>query len=542
MAKGLLRSRRLSTVCKGMVSGAVVAAAMSAAPKVALADKAWNTLALGGDWSMPGNWFGSPGAPPGVPVAGEHVSLVQSDSLTRNVTYDAAASIAGTLESLTIECPINGTMQLVLPTTAGTLTTKAMFVGNTAVGNVSHQGGTLTATDYLVVGGPAVYAQYFLTGGTLNAGQLVLSASSQGYFYQSGGTLNVNATSMYLGSGGVNTRGTYSLSGTGSLNFTGNGSVYVGSSSMGSFYQGGGTFTIGTPTNEKPLYIGTGSTSTGFYLLTGTGNLTVNGVEHIGYGGNGTGNGGAYGSFAQTGGTHFTETLWLGENAGAAGDYRLAGGTLTAGAMDVGIGGSANVTQTGGSVISPNTIALGKNAGGTGNYFIGNGTVSAAGLNVGEAGNGLMFQSGGTITVSQALSVAGSAGGFGNYVLGAGGKLVVNGTETVGSNGTGTFNSAGAHSAVSLVVGATKGNGLGQFNLTSGTLAASSITLNKSGEFNMTGGTVSNFAQNGSATLTNTGGTFTYSGGTFNGKIVHRGGSLILNKDFVAGNGLLNES
>src|SRR5439155_26430128 len=68
-----------------------------------------------------------------------------------------------------------------------------------------------------------------------------------------------------------------------------NGNEYVGYYSSGSFAQSGGTQTIGTPATHQNLFLGYTPAlgalqpgATGFYAMSGTGSLTVNGSAFVG--------------------------------------------------------------------------------------------------------------------------------------------------------------------------------------------------------------------------------------------------------------------
>src|SRR5262249_2256528 len=151
-------------------------------------------------------------------------------------------------------------------------------------------------------------------------------------FDQLGGTNSVGTTitnqSMYLAVN-AGSSGFYNLSGTGAL--TVNGQEYIGNSGFGSFNQTGGTHTVTTF-----LYLGYNSGSSGFYSLSGSGILAVNSDEKIGVTG--------FGSFTQSAGTHsVTGTLYVAWNNGGA--YSLSGGALAVqGAEQIGAASNSSGT------------------------------------------------------------------------------------------------------------------------------------------------------------------------------------------------------
>jgi hypothetical protein len=140
------------------------------------------------------------------------------------------------------------------------------------------------------------------------------------------------------------------------------------------------------------------------------------------------------------------------------------------------------------------------------------------------------------------------AEGVGTYDLSATGSLQAN-DEFVGPDGDGTFNQSGGTNSVtnSLVLGSLSGPGHGTYNLDDGFLSADTITINNNGTFHMNSGSLSyeTFNQTGgivTGTLENlAGSTFNYDSGTFSGRLVN-GGTVNLNADFTAGNGLAQHS
>jgi MYXO-CTERM domain-containing protein len=262
---------------------------------------------------------------------------------------------------------------------------------------------------------------------------------------------------------------------SGSLNCSGDLEVGLAVESSGTFNQTGGTCTIGTPGSPQELDIGYGGASTGTYLLSGTSTLNISGNLDIGGAGgvaggpgtftqsngtalvsestflfpNGTLNqtGGLFdtGTFNQSGG-HATVTGLLLDTAGNYTDgtnahsYTLSGGTLTvSGYEDLGYQSTVTFTQTGGTatvandldIADQNTATATYNLSGTGSLSV-SGSVFVGGSGDGQGGTGTLAISGGQLTTTGALDI---------YTHGTlsqtAGSLTVMGGLT--NNGTATF-------------------------------------------------------------------------------------------------------
>jgi T5SS/PEP-CTERM-associated repeat protein len=395
--------------------------------------------------------------------------------------------------------------------TAGTLTVGDVIGSQ---GNFTLAGGSLVTTSSQLIGasGTAIFTQTggsnspgtldigFATGGngTYNLGGTgSLSVANQeniGFqgaatFNQTGGR-NTAAFSLSLGALGGSS-GTYNLGGTATLLVTGGGEA-VGSSGVGFFNQSGGAVSI-SPGNT--LTIGNASGSTGTYNLSGSGTLTCNGTEYVGFGGTG--------SFNQGGGTNMAlNGLIVGENAGATGSYTLSGGTLTVSGNDaefIGDFGAGNFVQTGGT---HNTIVLylaAEGAAAVGAYNLsGTGALNATSAEIiGESNTGTFTQSAGVNTTNN-LDLGGQSGSSGTYNLNGGTLLV--GNNVVGNGvfvgaaatGKGVLTVSGA--GLMTVFGALtiNNNALGSaVNLSGGTINAAALNFNGAPSlFNWTSGTL----------------------------------------------------
>ena len=212
--------------------------------------------------------------------------------------------------------------------------------------------------------------------------------------------------------------------------------LFVGRNSNGEYIQTAGTSNINTAS------IGGRTGSTGLFELGGSGEATFD-FLFTGYEGSGT--------FNQTGGTNtVTRELTLGVGAGAIGNYRLSGGTLTVGDAvnrdgieHVGWWGSGDFAQEAGSTHNVyGTLFISRKAGplgapSTGTYTMNGGILNADRVVVGsipqvltygsneyddvhEASNGNFRQNDGEVTVLTDLVISGSGGALGRYELNGG--------------------------------------------------------------------------------------------------------------------------
>jgi hypothetical protein len=318
---------------------------------------------------------------------------------------------------------------------SGSLSAKYEYVGNSGVGAFTQSGGSHNVTNSLYLGRNAGSSgTYDLRGGSLSVGlggagyDESIGYSGTGAFTQSGGTHSVggilklaasNGSGTYTLYGGSLTAGTIEVKSGGSFNQTG------GSLNFTTFDQSGGSASF------ADLKLGAGSSAT--YNLGGSGSLSAL-VESIGAS--------TTGFFNQTGGTHQTSFLTVGEASGVNGTYNLSNGSLSADHdVTVGKSGSGTFTQTGGSsshTIGGNLI-LADNTNSRGTYNLEGGTLSAANELIGFSGTGIFTQSGGINKVENLVISAGIA--------------------------SGTYNLAG------------------------GTLEAAKLQVNRYGSFNVTGGT-----------------------------------------------------
>ena len=384
----------------------------------------------------------------------------------------------------------------------------SMNVGGFPASNgvMNQSGGTAAVTYVLTVNGGG---SYNLSGGALTAFTTVVGNNGIGTFTQSGGTHTTSTPNiphpqlgdlvLGLQSSG---NGTYNLSGTGVLNVnTTDTRIIVGAVGQGTFNQSGGTATA------YGLSVGNNAGGTGHYTLSG-GTLTVTGLA--GFGRSVVGGSGA-GVFDQTGGTHTTTQLALGNNAGSNGTYNLGGTNAVVQVNGDTLVGSSGVGQlnvgTGGSLTSTGSITLGKETGSAGNALIsGSGSVTSGNrFTVGGLGAASVAQSGTSTVSTGGFRVAEGASSTATYTLNGGTLNVldttgVNGGSRVGLGGTGTFNlQSGTHNTTFMTIGGGNfgqgGGGDGTYNLSGGSLVATgnvvvNVDLASTGKLNVSGGTL----------------------------------------------------
>jgi hypothetical protein len=335
--------------------------------------------------------------------------------------------------------------------TAVNLTGGSLTVGSIDLsGNYSHlnwTAGSFTTTsasqylDLTTGADPAYNSVIFGNTLSLNANQSFTNNTWE-YLYDAGSTISQSGGSnssphLYMGNtSGAGSPAAYDLTG-GSLSASvfeeiGYIGTYGGATGSAVFTHSGGTNTTAS------FYLGhSPGTGSGTYNLSGTGILTVNGPEYIGYGGTGT--------LTQTNGSNVVNdggglSLRLGQNAGVTGTYSLSGGTLdtTGGATSlevIGVNGSGVFNHSGGSNTTT-TLDLALNAGASGTYSLSNtGTFSGAngyigGASGGTGGTGILNISGGSMTFSGNLKVWNTAGTAINF---SGGSLTVGSIDLSGN-------------------------------------------------------------------------------------------------------------
>ncbi|HUB24953.1 MAG TPA: PEP-CTERM sorting domain-containing protein [Tepidisphaeraceae bacterium] len=318
------------------------------------------------DWNTAANWN-----PAVVPGAGDAVSIVDSDGVGRTITYDYSGPSV-TLGTLTLSLSGGGpsaTETLVMA--AGQLTVSpSETIGSSGNGTFDQSGGTNSVffpDGFLLLGSSSGgYGNYQLSGSNsaLSPTYEYVGLYGSGSFDQYGGA---NSIGVDLG---VN-NGVYNLS-AGSLSAQ---NEYVGQGPMGAgiVNQTGGTNLVSEYglLNLGGFNTSTETHTTGTYILSGTGSLTVTGAELVGDAGPGY--------FNQTGGTNISDGVNIGTNT-SYGIYSLTGGLLDdTGQLGIAISSAmmiANVTAIADSVYVDGRLSLTDLAG----------AASAGNLDVGMGG------------------------------------------------------------------------------------------------------------------------------------------------------------
>ena len=356
------------------------------------------------------------------------------------------------------------------------------------IGTFTQTGGTHTTLGDMNVGGGL--GTYNLSGtGVLNTGITYVNSDNGSSFNQSGGTHNTGYLNVYGGD--------YLLSG-GTINVAGNMGV-GGPFNSARVTQSGGEVFVNDPTFG--LFVGGfgGSGKTGTYTLS-SGTLTVAATTHVGSD--------AVGTFNQTGGTHTTSRLVLGENVGGNGTYNLSGGTLNDSSV-IGDAGVGVMNTSGGTHNVTGDLILGNQATGNGTYKLSStGQVVVSGsTTVGGQGTGaLNISDTGSFTGTGFVRLGSAPGSQGGLVLSDAGSLSINYTGTgaqllVGDQGTGTVVQTGTSSVTtgSLRVGVQNGS-TGTYTMGGGTLTVQDgsavaggmrIALAGNGTFTQNNGAVS---------------------------------------------------
>ncbi len=322
---------------------------------------------------------------------------------------------------------LGGTSTLSVTSAAGAA---GETIGYNGTGTFTQTGGTNTASGVLYLGyqaGSSGTYSLSATGSLSNTGNVYVGYNGTGDFNQTGGTNTIAGGNSLLIGQNTGSIGTYSLGGSGMLtdNGSGIGGEYVGYDSTGTFTQTGGTNTI---SGGFSLLVGTFSGSNGTYALSGTGTLSVGGGEYVGYSSTGT--------FNQSGGTNTLTSgsaLLVGGFSGSSGTYMLSEtGTLSVNSGEyIGYDSKGAFTQTGGTntITSGNYLYLGYDSGSTGTYTLSGGTATVTG-NAYVGGSSTEAGGAGTLTVSGTgqLNVTGTLTVYNTGTLNIdGGKTTVGG-------------------------------------------------------------------------------------------------------------------
>jgi fibronectin-binding autotransporter adhesin len=408
------------------------------------------------------------------------------------------------------------------------------------------------------------------SGGTINAGSLVLDAANSAKFNWTAGTLNL-VSSLFLENSGplgssltlsptqtlgiTGATSTLTVQSTGTLNLNG-GTINANAVSFaaGSFNWSSGTLNVSSNLTVSPNLPNNATVGANHSLgVIGASNsliipagqtLTINGgvVNSANLTNSGT--------FQLTSGTLNLTSETPIVDKGSAADFPNAGGTIddfnvgTGQTLDdsgeyIGYNTSGFFNTTGGSnVVGTAGLFVGYNAGSFGEYTISGGSLTSNGNQyVGYSGKGNVLAFGGTntITGTNSLYLGYNTTGTGFYSLSRT-PLVVGGTEYVGYSGTGAFEQfATGNSAGGLVLAYGAGS-IGTYSFLGGTLTVSGDEIIGNGGaalFNQTGGANSSTGNLDMAGFMGSASTYLLSGGT----LTVGGNASVGFESFAAGGG-----
>jgi autotransporter-associated beta strand protein len=340
--------------------------------------------------------------------------------------------------------------------TAGTTTigNYALWLGfNGVTGTLNLSGGTFQQTGGIRMGalasGNGIVNQ---TGGTYEmGGSFDVWGSAESAYNLNGGTFRITAANAGIGvaSGGM----TFNINGsagnvtldTGVHNFSVTNSSVFDNAAATLTKTGAGTFTLG---GGAKLQVVNGALAVEDGMLE-----TATGLD-LGIGGSA--------SATMSGGTLRTgylggANLILGQSGSA--DFDLSGGTVDVGSqantlIGFGGGGSATLTLSGGTFAASNNTTFVGISGGAGTVNVNSGTFSAHSLNVGgnDAAAGTLNLNGGTFSVADAFVV----GANGTVNVNTGGTLKPGAGDnmTVENGGTVKFNGGGGTNTLNMFLGA----------------------------------------------------------------------------------------
>ncbi|MFI5378547.1 MAG: beta strand repeat-containing protein, partial [Tepidisphaerales bacterium] len=553
------------------------------------------------NWSLATNWTTLPSAH-NVPGAGDTVNIALTDGVSRTITYDYTGA-AVTLGSLTLDLTGGSGSATTLSMAANSLTANGETIGNSGSGTLTQTAGTNTDNGGFGVGSQSgSNGTYNLsgTGALIANGGAAVGLSGTGTFNQTGGTNTINVGNLNIGYGSGST-GTYHLSsgtakvsngsvfvggnpsgpgGTGNLTISGSGVLTTSSTGTVTVYNtagsglalsGGGTintgslyfwsspgsfnWTAGTLNWNNPN-VGLVTEGLDSTLTIGAGQtLTVASSETLG-----TGYGPSdSGAVNQTGGTNtinggnlYIDANYL--NYGITGSYTLSGGTLAVnGGGSVYVGGTSGganggiatftISGTGAATIS-GTLKIMNMYFGSSIVNLSGGTLSAGVIDV-SGNTSFLNWTAGTLNFTATnlvfdatITGAPNAPFNANTTLTSTQTLIVSGgTETIGGGGSASLTLNSATNTVSGNV-TIQSNGTLTLNGAAALTVGGAAGLTNLGTFTLNGGTIT--VGGGTGNVTNSG-LFVYNSGTFNARLVDQG-EISLTANFVAGNGIENES
>ena len=343
-----------------------------------------------------------------------------------------------------------------------TVNNKILVGNNRGVGTLTMSGGTLTKTggDETFVGrdnGRGTLAQ---SGGTVTLNHNLYVGQGGGangtYTIGDGAALNIGRDFVVGRESGT---GALTMTG-GTITKTGDEKFIVGhNNGVGVVVQSGGAISV-----NNELYIGNENAgASGTYTLSGSGSLNVANEVVVGReGGTGTLN--------VDGGTITTTgngNMYIGRRNGT-GTLNQTAGVISV-IKEFGVGtrdgdqvGTGTYNLSGGSLTATNTIFIGKELGSSGTMTMTGGTMSTSDkLQIGHnQATGVLTQSGGVVNVQNEVYIGNENSGssVGTYTLSGSAELNVGNEVLVGrDNGTGTLNLDGGTVTTKKLEGGTGG-------------------------------------------------------------------------------------
>jgi hypothetical protein len=400
--------------------------ALSAASALpAIAARAGNDTYIGpgGTWSDPAGWSLGRAPLPGDVV---HLQGPAAAGAANATTVTLDTTPAGTLSSLTIDTAVTGA-SITLSQSDFSLTAGSETIGNTGTGIYSQSGGSHAVTNELdIASGIGGRGTYNMTGGILTVPFMLgvgFNDGAVGTVNHSGGT--ISTFDLNVADNSATSVGNYNLSASGLLSVQDD--VYVGASGSGTFTQTGGANQV-----EGSIFIGYanfGAGSRGSYTLSAgvvsAANVYVGGSDFAA---------GAPGVLNVSGSGNLTATGTLKVWAAGTSRITLAGGTVSAGALDLGgdpsrlnwTAGALNLTNSGltigsGGVLGSNLdLPVVKSLGVSGTVSIAAGsTLSISG---GQISAGALANSG-TFSINSGSASLGALSGSGVTSIGSGDAL-----------------------------------------------------------------------------------------------------------------------
>ncbi|MGN6371156.1 MAG: beta strand repeat-containing protein [Phycisphaerae bacterium] len=447
------------------------------------------------NWYNAGNW-----SPSAVPSNNDIAKITLSGAITalgQTVNYDYTGP-AVTLSQLTVSHAASifgGTGTLSIP--ANTLTATNENVGDSTNGGplpgaILQSGGNNTVNASLVLArNTNNFGAYTLSGGNLSVGSTAyLGLDGNATVSQTAGTFllrfigspSIN-DGLYVGTNSSSTA-TYNLSGGSIATLA---PLYVGWVGNGTFNQTGGQVDLDAVSNAPGTlylaYVG----GNGTYNLSGPSTLNVFNSEFIGNTGNGT--------FNQSGGANHQlgPTLTLGFNPGSLGIYNLSStAELDTSNLTIGQSGTGIFNQSGGYLSASQTLTLAADANSTANFTLSDGGLTSNDVIVGNHGNATFNQTGGAhLLPNGSLTLGYWSDAHGTYNLSNGSLVVTRGGETIGFTGPASFNQTGGSNILTSPAALSIGQAANAtYSLSGGSLQTPSIFVGPTGLFSRTGGSL----------------------------------------------------